>query len=280
MKKRTHLLRDSNIETVLIHTGVNDLKTSDAEPTSAEITSTVKSNRRARPDIHIVISKVATMKSAELQKKSELLNCILYMELHGDKKISFVGHDTLRPVIHLQDNIHPNAKGAGIIAANIGRHLQKQLWSTPYKKQRPYKRMHPHSQIYDGVKNQEGRGKGAFQGNNNNGRQERGRGFHESNYRHTDDSRYIRGNNQFQQNHQGHNRDLHYYAADQKYQGHRNQGHHAPVNKYQGHRSQGSHVSTFGYEGHRDQYHEDPDYDGYFGQERNVGYKRRRYWKY
>ncbi|KAK7501938.1 hypothetical protein BaRGS_00006690 [Batillaria attramentaria] len=138
-------------EAIVIHTGINNLKTETAEKASEKFVSVVQELASKHPDAKIVVSKLVPTHRQDLQAKRELYNAMVFSALHQKERVSFINHDTLgsKPAkAYYDDDIHPSKRGAGIMAGSIGRHLSQLLWEKPAahvknKSRRHYRHQHP-----------------------------------------------------------------------------------------------------------------------------------------
>ncbi|KAL8571122.1 hypothetical protein ACOMHN_010583 [Nucella lapillus] len=122
-------------DVVLVHVGINDIRRTDAETDSSNLASAIiKLREQLSPDSKLVISKATGTSKKELTHEVNLFNALLFTKLHDTENTFFVGHDSLRPLQHLQDEVHPNKRGASLLAVNIGRYLEDLLWEKPKEK--------------------------------------------------------------------------------------------------------------------------------------------------
>jgi len=132
------------LEGIVIHCGVNDIKKKDAKSASTSFVNMIRMVRKKVPNAKIVVSKIAPVKNAELSMKRELFNATVASDLYGMENVSFVTHSNLNPWYLKQDGIHPNMRGNGVLAGNLGRHLRGLFWVLPKKTARPTSRsVHP-----------------------------------------------------------------------------------------------------------------------------------------
>ena len=135
-------------DAILIHVGVNDLKTQSADTVGKNFCKGIKTMlEHTNKKTQIIISKVAPTQNEDLFAKSEVLNAQIYADLHAEPRVSFVSHHQLqrKGQKHLKDGIHPTLRGAGIIAGNIGRHAENLLWQRQKSRRnarRPYQQSH------------------------------------------------------------------------------------------------------------------------------------------
>nr|KAG5713692.1 hypothetical protein BaRGS_024740 [Batillaria attramentaria] len=145
-------------EAIVIHTGINNLKTETAEKASEKFVSVVQDLASKHPDAKIVVSKLdRATEPTDLQAKRELYNAMVFSALHQKERVSFINHDTLSSKaakVYYDDDIHPSKRGADMMAGNIGRHLSQLLWEKPAahvknRSRRHYRDQHPHHETYN-----------------------------------------------------------------------------------------------------------------------------------
>jgi hypothetical protein len=124
---------DRPVEGVVIHTGVNNLKSEDPEDVSKKLVSAVKCLAKKKPSMKIVLSSVAPTKVADLERKRRALHAYLSRELYDKHNVSIISHDHLQQSC-LYDNIHPNRRGSSFLAKDIGRHVSNLFWSQASQK--------------------------------------------------------------------------------------------------------------------------------------------------
>lgn len=135
----------NNPNAVLIHCGINNLRTQDPRSAAKQFVQTVKKISSSKPAMKIVISKLPTISDVKMRNKKEIFNALVFSELVEEKNISFVNHYNL-PLHELRDGIHPTRRGSSILASNIGRHLHRLLW----EKQRTPARRFNHADTFPG----------------------------------------------------------------------------------------------------------------------------------
>jgi hypothetical protein len=120
-------------EAVVFHCGINDLRRADPQAVSNAFVNAVKEARKVAPHAQLVISRVPPVKSGRdtaLQAKRDLFNAYVFARLMDEKNVTFLAHENLF-ASSMRDSIHPNAKGASVLATNIGRYLESVLWKRP-----------------------------------------------------------------------------------------------------------------------------------------------------
>ena len=122
----------SSFDAVLIHSGLNDLKTRASKEASSTLVSSIKEISVSHPDTRFVISKVAPCKQEDLRAKRELFNAHTFAAFHRNEKVSFISHENLSlSRSTMRDAVHPSVRGSSILAGNIGRHLHSIFWFRP-----------------------------------------------------------------------------------------------------------------------------------------------------
>ena len=118
-------------DAILIHCGINDLKTRGTETTCHSLLKKARKISHDYPGTKVVISKIAATRDQKLQIKRDLYNAILTAELQAESDI--VSHDNLRSSQEFVriDRIHPTPRETGLLAGNIGRHLRGLFWKSP-----------------------------------------------------------------------------------------------------------------------------------------------------
>jgi len=126
----------SDVGTIVVHVGTNDIKTTDPTASSRHLTTVVRQLLDERPDINIVINKLPPSKNSSMQIKRELFNAHIQADLSSIKRVSFITNENVHSHA-LRDDIHPNRQGSAILASNIGRHLHRHLWQKQRRPARP-----------------------------------------------------------------------------------------------------------------------------------------------
>ena len=118
------------IDALLIHCGLNDLKSETPHHASELFVKNVQSIANQFPQSKVVISKVAPVSDRELDLKRQMFNTLNETVLHRVKNLSFVSHEDLQmeQARHTRDGIHPSLSGSSVLARNVGRHLHRLLW--------------------------------------------------------------------------------------------------------------------------------------------------------
>lgn len=114
-------------EAILIHVGVNDAKVDNSTP-SKKMKACVKTAEEKFPQTKIIVSQVVPTASRDMNVRTNLINAKMEAAFQSKMNISFIRNANV--AAHLQrDGIHPNRRGDGILATNIGYHLENLLWS-------------------------------------------------------------------------------------------------------------------------------------------------------
>jgi lysophospholipase L1-like esterase len=135
-------------DSVVIHVGLNDIKTKEADECGRQLAQATQEVRNVFPNSSIVCSHTLPTRDEKLDTKRVLFNAHVYSELSKcqAKNISYISHENLSLNRHLKDDFHPNAYGSASIAKNLGRHLRGMFWQRPKRRQnvRAGTRDYPH----------------------------------------------------------------------------------------------------------------------------------------
>ena len=112
-------------EAILIHTGVNDLKTTGAQDASHRLVTCVKTILTKNEKAHVIVSKTTPTSRPDLTAKRELFNALCFTALHDSDRVTFVAHDNTQIG---DDGLHLTPRGASIMAGNTGRHVVGLFW--------------------------------------------------------------------------------------------------------------------------------------------------------
>lgn len=125
-------------ETIVVHCGITDLKNETPKITSEKYVQMIKKIRQQMNESNIVISHALTSGDQELEAKGQVLKAYLFLELHTDKKISFLDYYFKQKEPMFKDATHLSSKGSSFIASRLGRYLEESLWIRPQiKRPRP-----------------------------------------------------------------------------------------------------------------------------------------------
>ena len=133
---------------MVIHCGINDLKTQDPRSASTQFVQSVKNISSCSPTSKIIISKLTAVSNPKLQEKKDLFNALVYSELAEEQQVSFINNDNL-PLHALRDIVHPTKRGSSILAGNIGRHVHRIVWEKPRRPARRFNRASDFPGFYD-----------------------------------------------------------------------------------------------------------------------------------
>lgn len=123
-----------DLDAVVIHCGVNDIKNTSPAECSKKLAKTVRTIREKRPGLKIVVSKIVPVADPRMNYNGELLNALLVSELNNEENVSFVSNYNLQTNrYNLYDGIHPTDRGTSILAKNIGRHVRDLFWERPQR---------------------------------------------------------------------------------------------------------------------------------------------------
>jgi lysophospholipase L1-like esterase len=144
---RTSILQpDSHSpDAVVIHVGINDLKSNPAQETAQLIAKTTKKILKRHPKTTITISEITTAE-IDLQAKAKLCNATLFSELYQENRVNFLDHPAMASSTKgywSSDKIHPTQRGSSVLAATIGRHVQAMFWTKVERRPKPaFRRTH------------------------------------------------------------------------------------------------------------------------------------------
>ena len=121
---------DNKPEAVVIHVGVNDLKTTDGKTAAKKYVEVVTKFAKSNPSVKVIVSKVAPTRSAEINKQRHVFNTKITNDFvdSGVQNIFAINHEHLRPY-DLYDQLHPNQRGDVKLAVHIGRVLWGLFWT-------------------------------------------------------------------------------------------------------------------------------------------------------
>jgi hypothetical protein len=134
-------------DAILIHTGVNDIRRHSAEKASTDYVSAIKAIA-GKKNHKIIVSSILPAAQPGQQVKRELYNALVKSQLYDMEEVSFLDHDSINPAMHLRDEVHPNERGTSVLAGNIGRNVNRALWTTA-KRQRSGANRRTHGQRKD-----------------------------------------------------------------------------------------------------------------------------------
>ena len=118
-------------DTIVIHCGVHDLKSSDAPSTTKKLTSTVKNLQKKFTRSSILISEAIAVKNKTLEKKRKLFNAQMEMELDNIRDVHVIEHHNMSVSrLRRNDDILPNRSGSSLLAGQLGRAIRRTVWST------------------------------------------------------------------------------------------------------------------------------------------------------
>ena len=119
---------------IMIHCGGNDIRsanaTSELKDKVDEMAAISIQAKDLFPHSQIVIGEITPVRDHDLAVKRRIYNAHLAEALDHQDNISCLNFDDFSPTkAAMRDNIHPNAKGSGIIAGILGRRLRNTVWS-------------------------------------------------------------------------------------------------------------------------------------------------------
>lgn len=135
---------DHSPDSIVIHCGANNLRNSDATPTSSILTDNIKKAQSRFPDSKILFSEVTPIKNSHMNIQRNLLNAQMSANTTSFKGVSTIHHSHMTSnMIRRNDILHPNKRGSSFLAGNIGRAVRASLWSrSKYNRRLP--RNFPH----------------------------------------------------------------------------------------------------------------------------------------
>ena len=123
------------VDAIVIHCGLNDVKKSDPQKCSKAFAKEIKEISAENPNSQIVISKIAPIHDANLEVQRNVFNAMITKELYTTKNVSFIDHTNFNTKM-TRDGIHPTTRGASILAGNLGRHIRNLFWKKPRRSAR------------------------------------------------------------------------------------------------------------------------------------------------
>lgn len=120
---------DDKIDCIVLHSGINDIKGTDPNVASKDLTAVVKQIKNRLPKTKVVVSRIAPVKDRILEGRRELFNALLFTEL-PHHQVSVISHENLHAESgkNMRDHIHPSNRGTSILAGNLGRHIHRLFW--------------------------------------------------------------------------------------------------------------------------------------------------------
>lgn len=120
--------KEENVDGIVIHCGINDLKTTHPKKAAEKLTSIVKNFRKSNPNTPVIVSSIAPTASTDLNRKKAFFNSTVTSGLFEEKDVHVIHSENLRKE-DIYDKVHPNrAKGSATLAANIGRVIRDMFW--------------------------------------------------------------------------------------------------------------------------------------------------------
>lgn len=113
-------------EAIVISSGVNDLKSKRGEEACNQLKTFVNEANKKYPSTHVVINKLAPTKFDDIEARREVYNALNFDTFREKRNTSFVCNDNAVQI--KPDGIHPTKRGMGVLARNMGQHLEKVLW--------------------------------------------------------------------------------------------------------------------------------------------------------
>ena len=111
-------------DAILLHTGLNDLKTTGAQDANQRLVTCVKTILTANQKAQVIVSNATPTTRPDLTAKRELFNALCFAALHDSDRVTFVAHNAQIG----NDRLHLTPRGASIVAGNTGRHVAGLFW--------------------------------------------------------------------------------------------------------------------------------------------------------
>ena len=121
-------------DAILIHTGINNLKSEDPKQAAMKLVNAVKSIKSNTPKAKIVVSCVATCNYTNLDHKKAIFNAVVTSELFNQERIQVLQHRNFQPHHLREDKIHPDHRGTAVLASNIGRVIHSLFYTVVTRK--------------------------------------------------------------------------------------------------------------------------------------------------
>ena len=99
-------------DAILVHTGVNDLKTTGAQDVRQRLVTCFKTILATNKNAQVIVSKATPTTRPDLTAKRELYNALCFTALHESDRVTSVAHDNAQ-IGH--DGLHPTPRGASIV---------------------------------------------------------------------------------------------------------------------------------------------------------------------
>ena len=129
-KMQSDLRLEEDPEAIMIHCGINNLRTAQTHIVLEDIKSTILQIQEDFPKTKILWSEMSHTSIRSLNIKIKLLNAQLAAEYENKENVVIIHHTLRANQTTMRDAIHPNRKGTGILAATIGRAIRSQFWTT------------------------------------------------------------------------------------------------------------------------------------------------------
>ena len=121
-------------EAILIHSGINNLKSEDPKQAAMNLVKAVKSIRSNTSKAKIIVSCVTTCNYTDLDHKKAIFNSVVTSELFNEDRIQVLQHRNFKPHHIREDKIHPDQRGSAILASNIGRVVHSLFYTVVNRK--------------------------------------------------------------------------------------------------------------------------------------------------
>ena len=128
-------------ESIIIQTGINNVRTNDPEQTSKQLVNELTKIKRKIPSAKIIVHQLAPTRIWSLNTKAKLHNAMIDYLTESDRDITSMKSTLLANNTNMKDDIHPSQKGSSILACTLGRFIRNSLWSI----QPSFNKYHNHS---------------------------------------------------------------------------------------------------------------------------------------
>ena len=128
-------------QAIVIHCGINNIRSSDANAASKTLISTVQKVEKQFPKSKILLSEITPVKNNHMELKRKLFNAQIATEFEHSKQTSIITHPNMNEQkIQMKDHLHPNKSGSSTLAGNIGRAVRSKVWSQTHQQRRAGRR--------------------------------------------------------------------------------------------------------------------------------------------
>ena len=132
-------------ETIVIQTGINNIRTINPEQTSKQLVNEIQKIKTKIPSAKFIIHHLAPTKIKSLNTKAKLHNALIDYLTEPDPDISTMHGTLLANKYNMTDELHPSQKGTSILACTLGRFVRNSLWSIQPSHKRPNRKSYYHN---------------------------------------------------------------------------------------------------------------------------------------